>query len=359
MNQKHKKLLLALIASSLLVIVLTSLSHLLSEISFAEVKQALGEISAVQLLLAALFTGASYLSMSLYDYQALKVIGRPQRWKTAATATTISYSLSNTLGFAALTGAAARFRVYRAKGLAAPDVARVIALAMGSFWGAIIFSSGLALLKQTQGLSLGPISLTHALCLIIGSALLSLIVILLGLIIKNHGSVTLYRFRFDLPNYKQALGLIGGACLDIGFCSAALYVLMPEGSLPSFAVFFALFSLAIALSLLSLIPGGVGVFEALMLLSVDAPKAQVLASLLGFRVIYYLMPLVIASIWLGVREGRALRGSVVTRVNPKLSSAAHMTRGFAPIMISSLVFLTGTVLLVSGSLPPESDRLIV
>ena len=53
MNQKHKKLLLALIASSLLVIVLTSLSHLLSEISFAEVKQALGEISAAQLLLAA------------------------------------------------------------------------------------------------------------------------------------------------------------------------------------------------------------------------------------------------------------------------------------------------------------------
>ena len=358
MRRGQKRLTVAILISLLLVVVLMSLSHLLSEISFAQVSQAIASISTMQLLLAAAFTGASYLSMSLYDYQGLKVIGKPLRWRTAATATTLSYALSNTLGFAALTGAAARFRVYSAKGLDALDVARVIAIAMGSFWAAVTLSSGIALIIQTQGLKLGAINLTHTLCWVIGWAMLGLILVLLGLIAKNHGRVKLFRWYFELPSYKQALGLIGAACLDIGFCSAALYVLMPEGSMPSYAVFFALFSLAIVLSLLSLIPGGVGVFETMMLLSVDAPKAQVLASLLAFRVIYYLLPLTVASIWLGVREGRALRGLMTKRVNPKIVAAAQATQSFAPMMLGVLVFLTGGVLLVSGSLPPEASRLM-
>ena len=189
MNRRHKQLMIALLVSALVVVVLMSLTHLLREISFVQVKQSFAAISQLQLALALMFTVLSYLSMSLYDFQALKVIAKPLRWRTAATATSISYAMSNTLGFSAFTGGAARYRIYSANSLDASDVARVIAIAMASFWAAVTLSSGVALLEQQSGLKLGSLSISHVLCLIIGFSLVLLILLLLVLIAKNHGQV--------------------------------------------------------------------------------------------------------------------------------------------------------------------------
>ena len=101
----------------------------------------------------------------------------------------------------------------------------------------------------------------------------------------------------------MALGVI-----DVCSAAGALYVLLPKGHGLSFMTFSAFYSFACMLGIASHAPGGIGVFEATMLKGVAAPSESVLASLLLFRAIYYLVPFILAMALLGAHEaGRRWR----------------------------------------------------
>src|SRR5204862_8307651 len=95
----------------------------------ADVRAAFYAIDPHQIGLSVLLTIASYIALTFYDVIALRVIGRPLRWRTAAMASFTSYTLSHNLGLALLTGGSARYRVYAAAGLDGPGIARVVAVA--------------------------------------------------------------------------------------------------------------------------------------------------------------------------------------------------------------------------------------
>jgi uncharacterized membrane protein YbhN (UPF0104 family) len=89
--------------------------------------------------------------------------------------------------------------------------------------------------------------------------------------------------------------------VDVCSAAGALYVLLPHGGL-AFLTFCALYSFACMLGIASNAPGGIGVFEATMLKGVGGPTESVLASLLLFRAIYYLIPFILAMALLGAHE---------------------------------------------------------
>ena len=93
--------------------------------------------------------------------------------------------------------------------------------------------------------------------------------------------------------------------LDIGCAAAALHALLPlESQGLDFKAFAAIYVFAALVGAISHAPGGVGVFEAVMLGAVPAPSQEaMLAALLLFRAIYYLIPFALALILLGSREG--------------------------------------------------------
>jgi uncharacterized membrane protein YbhN (UPF0104 family) len=96
-------------------------------------------------------------------------------------------------------------------------------------------------------------------------------------------------------------------CLGlIDLCSAAgvLYVLLPEPRHLDFLTFAATYVFGCVLGIASHAPGGIGVFEATMLKFVPAPSQEaLLASLLLFRIIYYIIPFILALALLGATEG--------------------------------------------------------
>ena len=111
------------------------------------------------------------------------------------------------------------------------------------------------------------------------------------------------------PSLKQALGQIGIFACDWGCAAAALYVLFDVGGAIAFPQFFSMYVVGLGLGLLSTVPGGVGVFETVMLffLAPFADEPTILAQLLVFRGVYYFLPFAIAVASLGGYELRNWR----------------------------------------------------
>lgn len=303
---------------------------------------------------AVALTCASYLLLTFYDTLALQVIGKPQPWRIAALASFTSYTLSHNLGMAVLTGGSARYRIYRAKGLGTGDIARIIATASMTFWMGVIVMAGAALALQPSSLAIGSVMVPPMTGRILGLTILAMTAGLIAFARRPGRKVTMLGWALPLPTARQALGQIGIAGLDLAAASAALYVLVPGAHLAMFPSFFLGYALALIVALVTHVPGGMGVFEAVILAMLPkVDKTTLLAALVAYRAIYYLLPLVLAGVLLAVHEHRTLRQPVGSAL--RVSRAA--VSGIAPELLATLSFAGGTILLVSGALPALPYRL--
>jgi phosphatidylglycerol lysyltransferase len=333
-----------------------ALHRLLAEMHFREFREAAHHIPPDRILLALLLTTVSYLALTLYDYFALRVIGRPLPWRTAALASFCSYTLSHNLGLSLLTGGSARFRIYSVAGLAPGDIARVIASASLSFWSGVFVMAGLALAAHPVDLSLWGLILGAGTQRIIGMAILLIAAIAFLLLGSSGRGVKLAGWRLMLPSRSFALAQIAVACVDLAVASAALYVLVPGADPSLYPAFFLGYAVAIIVALFSHVPGGIGVFEAVMIATlptVDQPG--LLAALLAYRVIYYLLPLLVAAVLIAVTEGRAWHRPF----RQFFAGTQSLVSSIAPMMLAVLVSGGGIVLLISGSLPAVQLRMHV
>lgn len=121
---------------------------------------------------------------------------------------------------------------------------------------------------------------------------------------REGGPLKLWRWEVPRPTFKRALAQLGVSAADWVFSGAALYVLLPQ--VVPFHVFFAVFLLGQIAALVAQVPAGLGVFEAVMLWSlapaISAPA--MLVGLAGYRVIYFLLPLLLATAVWAVTEIR-------------------------------------------------------
>ncbi|MGN5375643.1 lysylphosphatidylglycerol synthase transmembrane domain-containing protein [Sphingomonas hankookensis] len=160
MAERYRTPIGVLVVLALIGLGFAALEHLTQEIRFADVRAALHGLSAGKIALALLATAGSYLALTFYDVLALRTIGRPLPWRTAALASFTSYTLSHNLGLALLTGGSARYRIYTAAGLDGPDVARIVTIASGTFWAGVISVTGVALLLHPGALDLAGLRLS-------------------------------------------------------------------------------------------------------------------------------------------------------------------------------------------------------
>lgn len=329
---------------------LTALSKLLHSVRPHQIRHAFDALSAGQIGAALLLTAASYMMLTLYDRFALQVIDRKLPWRTYALASFTSYTLSHNLGLALLTGGSARYRIYRAAGLSGGEVGSVIALASLSFWNGVILLAGLAAMASTQILPFFDWGLSlHWLHL---AGLVVLTLCLIPLLLRHFGleAIDIGGWRTPLPNLQRSGAMTMVAALDLAAASAALYVLLPAPDPAAYPAFFLGYALAIIAALISHVPGGLGVFEAVVIATVPGDKAQLLAALLAYRVIYYLLPLLLAAFLLAWHEGKAWR-------RPVAEAGQSLLRELAPPLLAALVFAGGLILLLSGATPAEMSRM--
>lgn len=351
---RHNRRLLAIGAALLVAAVgLTGLFRLLHSVRPYAIRDAFHALSASQIGAALLLTAASYGALTFYDRFALQVIGRKLPWRTYALASFTSYTLSHNLGLALLTGGSARYRVYRAAGLSGGEVGSVIALASLSFWNGVILLAGLAATTSSHMLPVfnwsPPLQWLH----LAGLAVLALC--LIPLLLRRLGlkAVHIGGWRMPLPAPGHSAAMTAVAAFDLAAASAALFVLLPAPDPAGYPAFFLGYALAIVASLVSHVPGGLGVFEAVVIATVPGDKAQLLAALFAYRVIYYLLPLLIAALLLAWHESKAWRSPT----RDVAQATQSPLRDLAPPLLAALAFAGGLILLLSGATPAELGRM--
>lgn len=350
----HRSRVAALLVVALAVLGLFAVHRLLGEVHPGEVRAAFAALHSWQVAAALAFTVISYLILTLYDVLALRIAGRPLPWRTAALASFIGTAISNNLGLALLTGGTARYRIYTGAGLSAAEVARVVATASITFWSGIVVMAAVALVVHPGALVFGSVVLPVLAQRLIGGSVLTATVALLVTLRRPGRALKTARWSLPLPTAPQALAQIAVAAADLAAASAALWVLLPDGHMLAFPALFLGYALAIVLALVSHVPGGIGVFEAVILAAVPGvAKPGLLAALIVYRAIYYLLPLVAAALLVAVREG-ARRRVPIARA---MGTAQAVAGGVAPLLLSALAFAGGSVLLVSGALPAVASRI--
>jgi len=350
--RRHGGLLPALAAATCLALAAFALRHLAREVSPGDVAGAFESLRPWQAGAALALTALSYAALTLYDVVALRMVGRPQPWRTAAFASFTSYALSHTLGLALLTGGSARLRIYGKAGVPAADVVRVVAIAGITFWGGLFTIASAAVMLDPRAL---PAAVGAGWAQAAAAAMLLAASCVLAAGARGRRTLRLGRWALPLPTSAEAAALIAVSSVDLVAASAALYVLVPGASLHAFAPFALAFVLACAAGLISHVPGGLGVFEAVLAASLPGPTAELIAALIAYRVIYYLLPLASAGFLITAVEARRQGGGL----NRLLKAARGVAGWLTPTLAGVAAFAGGLVLLVSGSLPALPERLAV
>ncbi len=285
-----------------------AMEALTRELTFAEVRAALHALPPARIGAALALTVASYLTLTLYDMLALRIVGRPLPWRTAALASFTSYTLSHNLGLSLLTGGSARYRIYTRAGLDGPDVARVIAIASATFWSGIAAVTGVALIARAGPLTVAGATVPPEALHAAGGATLVVVGGLVLLCARLHAPLRLWRFSVPLPTAAQALAQLAIAVLDTSCAAAALFVLVPDAAPSLLPAFVLAYALGIVAAVVTHVPGGIGVFEAVVLAVLPGDRSTAFAALVAYRLVYYLLPLAVAIAMLALREGSRLRG---------------------------------------------------
>lgn len=343
MSSRRQRIFLWTVAAALIAIGLAAMRALLTEVRPEAVRAALAATAPARIVIALLLTAASYALLTFYDWLAVRAIGRPLPWKTAAVAAFTSYTLSHNLGFAVLTGGSARLRVYRAAGLGLADVARITVIASAIFWSGVLALTAVALVLARAPLAIGPLVVPPKTEAWLGLLLTALLAVPPCMRLAGVRQLRVHRATVPLPSVLSMLAMAAIGALDMACAAGALFALVPHAAMASFGAFCLAYALAITMGLVTHVPGGVGVFEATILALVPGNRAGVLAALLLYRVIYYLLPLGLALMLIAHRPLAVIRRAV---------------RIAAPAIVSLLVFGGGLVLLVSGALPAEQERLV-
>jgi glycosyltransferase 2 family protein len=295
------------VAISLLILVVAAfvLYRVLRNVELDRIIAALRSQSVDTILTAGAFVVASYVALIFYDVFALRTIGqRHVPFQVAAFASFTSYTIGHTLGAATLTGSLVRFRIYSGWGLGAVDIAKIAVVTGMTFCLGSAFVLGGAMSYAPEAASAIdrlPLWLNR----FIGLAALSGIGCYLIWIIRRPRAVGRSHWRIVLPNMRFTVVQIAIGTADLSLVTLAMYTLLPASPIVGFPTVLVIFLIATLLGTISHAPGSLGVMEAAMLVGLPQfQKEELLAAMLTFRILYFVLPLLFAALVFGLRELR-------------------------------------------------------
>jgi phosphatidylglycerol lysyltransferase len=308
-----------------------------------------------QVLAALGFTAASYWLLSNYDVLALAYLRRAIPYPRILFTSFIAYSFGHTLGFSAFTGTAIRFRLYATAGVSAIDVATISAFCSLSLGIGLATIAGLSLyLSPTHAAMI--LHLHRNWSLLVGTVLLGAVTAYVTWATLARGTLELRGWALRAPGPAIGLAQLALSVLDLSLASAVLWSLLPADAHIGFVPFLGTYALAVLAGIVSHVPGGVGVFEAVMLLTLPGvPADAMLGSLLAYRGVYYVVPLVFGTLLFGIKELAAQR----SRIAWAQELASVYIAPVVPQVAGALTFLAGALLLFSGATPGVEERLAV
>jgi uncharacterized membrane protein YbhN (UPF0104 family) len=282
---------------------LVVLWHIASDVDMAELRDAFTGTSWRQIGLALLFTAISYSLLTGYDALALRHLKIKVPYLTTALASFTSYAVSFTLGFPLLTAGTVRYWIYSTKGVKPGRIASLTVVAGVTFWLGMALILAWSMIGKADEVA-GLIYYTNTrLNQIIGVVAAGIIVFYLAWVATKVRIVRIQGWKLELPGIRLSTAQILLGAGDVCAGAAVLFVLLPGGHGLSFETFLAVYVFAVMFGIASHSPGGLGVFEAAILLALKSyPQGPILGALLLYRLCYYLLPFVLALALLGGYE---------------------------------------------------------
>ena len=242
-------------------------------------------------------TALNYLLLTAYELLAVRSIRHPLPYRKISLASFIGYALSNNVGFATLSGGSIRYRLYSSWGLSSSEILQVITFVTLTFWLGFLALAGTVFLLE-------PVAVPQSLHLPfpsvrpVGAVFVALVIGYLVWSALHHALLTPRRWRVPLPPIRFAVAQIAMSALNFALAGGALYLVLPSSLSVSASGVLGMYLLAMVAGMVSQVPGGLGVFETVMLvlLAGEAPASALLGSLLAYRVIYYFLPLAAATV---------------------------------------------------------------
>ncbi len=322
--------------------VVSSLHAVLREVSYDDILAAVARTSASDLLLAVLATACSYAALAGNDFSGLHYAKAKVRPQTVCLTSFIAYALGNSIGLGVLTAGGVRLRLYSAAGVEASKVAQAVAFNAAAFGIGMLAFGALGMLwaaPDVAAFARVPASILRG----FSAALLLGVAAFVLLCARRRNVSLLRRWSLPLPSARLASLQLLLTAADLAAAATALWFLLPDGA-ATLVEFMAFYAIAMALGVISHVPGGLGVFEAVILIACGtrADTSQVAAALVLYRGVYFLLPLALAAVLLASIELRA------TRLAAPIGRTA---RRLSPAVLASCTAGVGIMLLVTGVTP--------
>jgi uncharacterized membrane protein YbhN (UPF0104 family) len=276
----------------------------LKEFSCADFVSGLRQISAGRVAAAAVLTSLYYLILVGYDLLAVRFTGYRLPLGKVALASFTGYACSYNFG-ALLGGASVRYRLYTLWGIPPLKIAQVVVLLGLTFWVGVCALGGVVFFVQPFPIP-AIMHLPVANARTLGVILLSALAVYLGLCAFHQGRpLRILGRRFVLPPFGMGLSQAIVASIDLMTGAGVLYVLVSPFLDIGYWPLLSVYLLSLAAGIFTQVPGGTGVFELLALqLLHPADPARLFAALVVWRAVFYLLPLAVAGVVLGLHELR-------------------------------------------------------
>ncbi len=331
-----------------------ALAHVLGPVDMRAVIAEARAKPAGDLLAAIATTMAGYGALIGYDWSALRYLGRHVPLRAVIVGGFLGYAFGNTVGVGAVSGGAVRYRIYSAYGLNAFEVAAISTFVSLAF-GLGITVIGLFALMLHPGALAGMVSWTGLTIREVSGAALVLTVAFLAWGSLTGRRLRIRRIEIPFPRPRLLLGQLFFSVVDTTMAAATLYILLPAGA-PDFITFLAVFAVAMVAGVASHVPGGVGVFEGIIVAAMpgQVPVDKLAAALLLFRMIYYILPFVMAMIVVALNEARLASGPLARMLGATPEWFRPISRAISaitPKVTGSAVFGLGIYLILMSVLP--------
>jgi glycosyltransferase 2 family protein len=280
-----------------------TLFKLSREIDIDKAIAALEAKSSHEIIVAGVLVAAGYIMLVGYDIFALRAIGWSSiPYRVASIASFTSHTIGHNLGAPVFTSNLLRYRIYSAWGLNVSDLAR-IAFVTGLTYclGNAVMLGGGCVLSPAAASTLD--NLPAAINRSLGILSLGIVAAYVLWVMPHPRRIGRSNWQIVVHGPVSALVQICIGTLDTAFVALAMYVLLPSQPAIGFADFVVIYVTAALIGVASYAPGSLGVLEAAMFIGLPQfRREELLASLLLFRVLYFVLPLILGTFLLGLRE---------------------------------------------------------
>jgi phosphatidylglycerol lysyltransferase len=315
-RRKLLRLARGLLPFVLLVVAVWVLEREFRALSLSDIARAIREVAPERVALSAAVAGLCYWVLSFYDVLALVHLRKWVRYERVLLTAFIASAFGHSIGVSFLSAGSVRYRMYASWGLSGVEVLRVIVFCALTFWVGFAFTAGTIGVAASSWARL-PFHLPPALLRAAGALCLALGAGYFYLSIRAR-PLAVGRFSLSAPRLPIALGQVVVGALEWLLMTSVLYLLLPPGELP-YVRLLGLFLLSHMAGLISHVPGGLGVFEWVLVSSLDGAYSAhtVLGAIVLYRVVYYFGPFVVAVVLFGASEV-ARRRLQLTRLGGRL-----------------------------------------